>query len=367
MAMITFMMEASRTSETSVCSERTRRYITEGCHLHTYLLLSIFLFSQMRLCSHDSRLPVLVTYLQLCLPWQCDVTDTAILAPHYIGNLYFYLWRPTCFSFSSFLFLFNTQRALPFFDLSTVEPLQAATREPCTVVGRRCHGVGSLVGRRLLQGSGCLSATDHVNNILKIWQSKVLCRFLCCLKPAANSEHCLSFQLFLQGDDIDEMDRECSTHGIWLTYLLCGATVLVEHFPPHIFYVRFLDSKFLQGGIVSPTRNPQPGGPGYLLVWHLPPNLSGMGGPTSSYATAGIALEFIVAHKPLHPATECFRQGWDTIEGDGRWHVYEILVITSQGKIQPRRSGRYVWNGDIKMDFEINGDSGPWLNSSGAG
>jgi hypothetical protein len=36
-----------------------------------------------------------------------------------------------------------------------------------------------------------------------------------------------------------------------------------------------------------------------LLVWHLPRNLSAVGGPTSSYAAAGIALEFIGAHKLL--------------------------------------------------------------------
>jgi hypothetical protein len=31
--------------------------------------------------------------------------------------------------------------------------------------------------------------------------------------------------------------------------------------------------------------------------------MSGMGGPTSSYAAAGIAFEFIGAHKAPHPAT----------------------------------------------------------------
>jgi hypothetical protein len=41
-----------------------------------------------------------------------------------------------------------------------------------------------------------------------------------------------------------------------------------------------------------------------------------MGGPTSSFAAAGIGLEFIDAHKPPHPATRCFRKGGDTIEGD---------------------------------------------------
>jgi hypothetical protein len=48
------------------------------------------------------------------------------------------------------------------------------------------------------------------------------------------------------------------------TYLLCGATVLVELWPPHILCARFHDNEFLQGGVVSPTPNPQPGGPGYL-------------------------------------------------------------------------------------------------------
>jgi hypothetical protein len=50
-----------------------------------------------------------------------------------------------------------------------------------------------------------------------------------------------------------------------------------------------------------------------------------MGGPTSSYAAAGIALEFIGAHKPPHPAAECFRQGGDTIEGE---YVPVYLVFT---------------------------------------
>jgi hypothetical protein len=99
-----------------------------------------------------------------------------------------------------------------------------------------------------------------------------------------------------------------------LSYLLRGATVHVELRPPHIFYVRFRDSKFLQVGVVSPTPNPQPGRPVSLLVWHLPRNVSGMGRPTSSYAAAGIDLEFIGTHKPPHPATKSFRQGVDTVE-----------------------------------------------------
>jgi hypothetical protein len=51
------------------------------------------------------------------------------------------------------------------------------------------------------------------------------------------------------------------------SHSLHGATVLVELWPPHIFYVRFRDRKFLQGRVVSPTPNPQPEGPwGFLLI-----------------------------------------------------------------------------------------------------
>jgi len=51
-----------------------------------------------------------------------------------------------------------------------------------------------------------------------------------------------------------------------------------------------------------------------------------MGGPTSSYSTTGIASEFIGAHKPPHPATKCFWQGGDTIEGEGNEYIGEMLV-----------------------------------------
>jgi hypothetical protein len=37
-----------------------------------------------------------------------------------------------------------------------------------------------------------------------------------------------------------------------------------------------------------------------LLVWIIPFDLSGMGGSTSSYATAGTALRVICPHKPYH-------------------------------------------------------------------
>jgi hypothetical protein len=81
--------------------------------------------------------------------------------------------------------------------------------------------------------------------------------------------------------------------------------------------VRFHDNEFLQGGVISLMLKP----PTWrtrvsVLVWHLPQNLSAMRGPTSSYVTAGIAFEFIVHTSPPHPATKCFRQGGDTIEGE---------------------------------------------------
>jgi hypothetical protein len=46
--------------------------------------------------------------------------------------------------------------------------------------------------------------------------------------------------------------------------------------------------------------NPHPGGPGSLLVWTLPFDLTGMGGPASSQTTAGIALRVTESHKPHH-------------------------------------------------------------------
>jgi hypothetical protein len=52
-----------------------------------------------------------------------------------------------------------------------------------------------------------------------------------------------------------------------------------------------------------------------------------MGGPTSSYAAASIALEFIGAYKPPHPVTKCFRQVGDTIEGEGSIIVGDKVKI----------------------------------------
>jgi hypothetical protein len=78
-------------------------------------------------------------------------------------------------------------------------------------------------------------------------------------------------------------------------------------------YVRFHDSKCLQGGVVSPTPNLE--GKGISLGLARPSKPVRHGGPTSSYAAAGIASELNGAHKPPHPASKYFRQGGDTVEG----------------------------------------------------
>ena len=43
-----------------------------------------------------------------------------------------------------------------------------------------------------------------------------------------------------------------------------------------------------------------------LFVWVLSFDLSDKGGPTSSYATAGIALRIIAPRKPPYPAKDAF-------------------------------------------------------------
>jgi hypothetical protein len=61
----------------------------------------------------------------------------------------------------------------------------------------------------------------------------------------------------------------------------------------------FSTNLFLRDWDVNPMPNPQPGGPGCvsLLVWNLTLDLSSLGDPASSYATAVIALEIIGARK----------------------------------------------------------------------
>jgi hypothetical protein len=64
-----------------------------------------------------------------------------------------------------------------------------------------------------------------------------------------------------------------------------------------------------------------------------------MGGPISSYAAAGIALEYIGAHKPPHPATKFFRQGGDTIEGFSYLlHVIDSVFHYKSLRLEPKSS-----------------------------
>jgi hypothetical protein len=123
------------------------------------------------------------------------------------------------------------------------------------------------------------------------------------------------------------------------SFLLLGPTAqgefgLLNNLPPFFSIPRltvwFLNSSLLWCEVVSLTPNPQPGGPGYpsssgsypltcpawvtlphaqpptwrtrvsLFVWLLPLDLSGMGDPTSSYATACIALRVSEALKFHH-------------------------------------------------------------------
>ena len=57
---------------------------------------------------------------------------------------------------------------------------------------------------------------------------------------------------------------------------------------------------FLQGVVISPMPKPQPGWLGYPFSLGHHFDLSGIGGPTTSYATARRALRVIWAHKPHH-------------------------------------------------------------------
>ena len=60
-------------------------------------------------------------------------------------------------------------------------------------------------------------------------------------------------------------------------------------------------------GVLAHRPNPQPGGPVYLSLSGCSPfYLSGKGGPTSSYATADIALWIIASCKPPYPAKDAF-------------------------------------------------------------
>lgn len=101
---------------------------------------------------------------------RCVTSLTAILAPHCAGNLYFYLWRTAGLFFFSAFFLslclsppvpsvFNTQDALPFFDLNSVELLQTGTYRVDGTGGQTLYRERVSVGC-LLQESGCVRLSD---------------------------------------------------------------------------------------------------------------------------------------------------------------------------------------------------------------
>jgi hypothetical protein len=61
-----------------------------------------------------------------------------------------------------------------------------------------------------------------------------------------------------------------------------------------------------------------------LLVWTLPFDLSGMGGPAGSYTTAGLALRVTEPREPPPPQP---RQGGDTFGGIHTYYLEEILSL----------------------------------------
>jgi hypothetical protein len=71
-------------------------------------------------------------------------------------------------------------------------------------------------------------------------------------------------------------------------------TLVASHILCEVSWQQFFTEWSLQPHAQPPTWRTRLS----LLVWHPPRNLSGMGGPTSSYAAAGVTFEFIVAHKP---------------------------------------------------------------------
>jgi hypothetical protein len=89
-----------------------------------------------------------------------------------------------------------------------------------------------------------------------------------------------------------------------------------------IFCGRFRDSKFLQDGVVSPTPNLEDQGISLNLA--SPSKPVRHGGPTSSCAAAGIALEFIGAHKPLTQQQSAF--GKVKIPPRGQIVLYNGLI-----------------------------------------
>jgi len=92
--------------------------------------------------------------------------------------------------------------------------------------------------------------------------------------------------------------------------------------------------------VLAHRPNPQPGGPVHLSLSGCSPfDLSGKGGPTSSYTTAGIALWIIAPRKPPYPAKYAFVKV-ETPQG-GRNIDTNIKIILQNTKCKPNY-GRYI-------------------------
>ncbi len=88
---------------------------------------------------------------------------------------------------------------------------------------------------------------------------------------------------------------------VWLGNVvisIAGAPSLTRFVVWFPFVNVFLTCSFLQGGVVSPTPNPQPSGPGTALVCLLPFDLSSLVEPTRSIKTPSGRVSGV--RKPLH-------------------------------------------------------------------
>jgi hypothetical protein len=95
----------------------------------------------------------------------------------------------------------------------------------------------------------------------------------------------------------------CSPLRLWRNSPISGLGLLYQAPPFEAWFQVSRHLYSLRWEVVSLSPNPQP--PTWrtrvsLLVWIIPFVLSGKGGPTSSYAAAGIALRVIWPYKPHH-------------------------------------------------------------------
>jgi len=84
-----------------------------------------------------------------------------------------------------------------------------------------------------------------------------------------------------------------------------------------------------------------------LFVWLLPFDLSGLGDPTSSYATAGTALRVAEARKlPHHVKVETPSGGRNILSGCR--NKRSIASVTNNFRLKPDKSnGQYIYTKDL--------------------